>query len=717
MDVTKREKKSVKWKKQASTKSNVSTGNATNQNAGRPRTKLFGPFNFWSGRLNTKLFTAVHEGEVVDVQTCIDEGVDLSMAGPAGNIMRLACERGNVDVVEALVRAGASHSMLGDDNSAAIYVAARQGNPRIVTLLISQGANVNVPTRFEQRTPLHAATMQGRHDVVALLLGSGADVNKTDIYGGTALHLAARNGNLAIVELLVMHGADVNKADNEGWTALHLAAETGQTVVVRLLLQRRAIIDRQNRYGRTPLHWACASNQASVVEVLLQHGANYKVLDVHGNPPDTYVVSMSVMDTLKAHTKTNDQQSTQYAGSVGLLMQIDRRARTRSGRRGALHDRRTRSLDDGGDFPQPSFETLAFRNTQTSFPLPPTFEETTSIVSTGSKDEPETVAEVFKTFTKLNDSVNRNIEQLQSAMLALAHDVSVAEEADSVAKSKALLHTAHTRTQHVQHLLDDFGVEYSAMSRLVSWSVDELRRDHSGRDCASSRSILMRCFFQVVSGFLIRQSFGWQKLIRQMSQDDKQSDAIIEKIDAGNGEAGFRAHAALIEWTKQRHGSASSLCIKTLLEDLRSCTFDETTDIIVNEFATFMMKETGKTQENPDDQTLTMVVEKLGMAWLDFFKGLGVPPDRLIEAKHEVPCIPHQRNRRLILEWKQNCNQSPDAMFTALTGWLIDTCLEDLLAVLFPMNAPPAAVHISSSTVEPSEASFNGSDQHSGNEC
>ena len=70
------------------------------------------------------------------MQTCIDEGVDLSMAGPAGNIMRLACERGNVDVVEALVRAGASHSMLGDDNSAAIYVAARQGNPRIVTLLI-----------------------------------------------------------------------------------------------------------------------------------------------------------------------------------------------------------------------------------------------------------------------------------------------------------------------------------------------------------------------------------------------------------------------------------------------------------------------------------------------------------------------------------------------------------------------------------------------------
>ena len=102
----------------------------------------------------------------------------------------------------------------------------------------------------------------------------------------------------------------------------------------------------------------------------------------------------------------------------------------------------------------------------------------------------------------------------------------------------------------------------------------------------------MSCFPVCVT----RQSFGWQKLIRQMSQDDKHSDALVEKIDAGSGDAGFRAHAALIEWTKQRNGSASSLCIKTLLEDLRSCTFDETTDIIVNEFATFMMKETEKTQ-------------------------------------------------------------------------------------------------------------------------
>lgn len=79
-----------------------------------------------------------------------------------------------------------------------------------------------------------------------------------------------------------------------------------------------------------------------------------------------------------------------------------------------------------------------------------------------------------------------------------------------------------------------------------------------------------------------------------MSPNDKQSDAIVANIEAGNYETGFRANAALIEWTKMRDGSASSLCIKTLLEMLSSCTFGETTDEIVKEFATFMMAQIGK---------------------------------------------------------------------------------------------------------------------------
>jgi len=91
MDVTKREKKSVKWKKQASTKSTVSTGNATNQNAGRPRTKLFGPFNFWSGRLNTKLFTAVHEGEVC----CLNTWFCLSLDSEGSTLIAWLCSLHN----------------------------------------------------------------------------------------------------------------------------------------------------------------------------------------------------------------------------------------------------------------------------------------------------------------------------------------------------------------------------------------------------------------------------------------------------------------------------------------------------------------------------------------------------------------------------------------------------------------------------------------------
>ena len=91
--------------------------------------------------------------------------------------------------------------------------------------------------------------------------------------------------------------------------------------------------------------------------------------------------------------------------------------------------------------------------------------------------------------------------------------------------------------------------------------------------------------------------------------------------------------------------------------------------------------------EEPDDHLLTLVAEKLGTCWEDFFRSLGVPPDRITEASREVPCVPHHRNRRLILEWKQNCHQSAAAMFTMLIGRLVDTCLEDLLTLVFPVKA------------------------------
>lgn len=113
-------------------------------------------------------------------------------------------------------------------------------------------------------------------------------------------------------------------------------------------------------------------------------------------------------------------------------------------------------------------------------------------------------------------------------------------------------------------------------------------------------------------------------------------------------------------------------------------------------------------EDHPDDQILALVAEKLGTHWQAFFESLGVPLDRLIEARHEVPCVPHQRNRRLILEWKQNCKQSAIAMFTMLIGRLIDTGLEELLAILFPMNtsyAYPVLADECPSTVGPVETS------------
>ena len=84
-------------------------------------------------------------------------------------------------------------------------------------------------------TGLQIAASFGLAKIVRLLLSSGADVNVKDRDGWTALHWAAQNGHSAVVQLLLEKGADINAKDQDGRTALYWAAQNGHEAVVRLL--------------------------------------------------------------------------------------------------------------------------------------------------------------------------------------------------------------------------------------------------------------------------------------------------------------------------------------------------------------------------------------------------------------------------------------------------------------------------------------------------
>jgi ankyrin repeat protein len=129
-----------------------------------------------------------------------------------------------------------------------LWRAAEVGDVDAMKLLVSYGADPNIPTR-EGVTPLLVAAGDGFHgnDAVSVPYGRmpavkylveecGADVNATDNRGGeatsilhtntrayTALHSAAARGDNEMIQYLVSKGARIDMAGKNGVTVADMA--------------------------------------------------------------------------------------------------------------------------------------------------------------------------------------------------------------------------------------------------------------------------------------------------------------------------------------------------------------------------------------------------------------------------------------------------------------------------------------------------------------
>jgi len=136
------------------------------------------------------------------------------------------------------------HRVAGD-GSTALHDAAESGNVELVRALLSAGAEVDPVTRLGAYTPLHLAAAAGRGEVVRALLDAGADPHATTGTGEVvALHLAAGAGSVEAVLALVEAGADVDAREStRGQTPLVFAASRNRVDVVRALIEAGAEVD------------------------------------------------------------------------------------------------------------------------------------------------------------------------------------------------------------------------------------------------------------------------------------------------------------------------------------------------------------------------------------------------------------------------------------------------------------------------------------------
>ena len=112
-----------------------------------------------------------------------------------------------------------------DDGETALYIATVMKDSIMVTFLLDENARTDIPIRSTGETPLMAAVRLKAKKIIRMLISQKADVNIGDRNGETALYKAVRENDRESVKALLKANADWSSADNTGRTPLDLARE------------------------------------------------------------------------------------------------------------------------------------------------------------------------------------------------------------------------------------------------------------------------------------------------------------------------------------------------------------------------------------------------------------------------------------------------------------------------------------------------------------
>jgi hypothetical protein len=151
--------------------------------------------------------------------------------------------------------------------------AAMPGNEEIVQLLLKAGASVNT-ANGDGMTPLMLAAQHDRTAVLSMLVQERQNLDSKDKHGNTAILLAAKSGHLMAVRVLADAGADLHCRDENGLNALSWAAMHGHTSIVKTLVRSGADVNLQHSKKYTALYYAAQMDRLETVNVLLELGAD-----------------------------------------------------------------------------------------------------------------------------------------------------------------------------------------------------------------------------------------------------------------------------------------------------------------------------------------------------------------------------------------------------------------------------------------------------------
>jgi len=145
----------------------------------------------------------------------------------------------SVGAIYLLIRHFTKSTTPSKSNTALHRAAKNNDSRKVIELLEGEKHSVD-EKNSNGLAAIHFATRKGHTQTVKVLLTKGADIELPASRNQTPLHLASRRGHVEVVKLLLKHGANSEAKAYRNKTPLDLAREQRHTDIVKLLEEAKA---------------------------------------------------------------------------------------------------------------------------------------------------------------------------------------------------------------------------------------------------------------------------------------------------------------------------------------------------------------------------------------------------------------------------------------------------------------------------------------------
>lgn len=244
-----------------------------------------------AGSANPDLARSAEKGMLDDVRQMLKAGVDVnSRLNDGSTALHWAVLRDQEQAIATLLEAGADPVVINRNGISPLFLAVQNGNARIVSMLLDAGADPNTLSESGE-TILMTAAHTGTPEVVDMLLASGALVDARDPdFQQTALMIAVREGHSEVIDILLSHGAKVDARTRVGQEPVYLPPCKGTGCGSEGVgINRSGVPHRGERFdrkgGMTPLLYAARDGSTEAARRLLENGADLEIREANGITP------------------------------------------------------------------------------------------------------------------------------------------------------------------------------------------------------------------------------------------------------------------------------------------------------------------------------------------------------------------------------------------------------------------------------------------------